>query len=108
MINAGIFNSGLLSRPRPQPGDQYDYTSAPADLVERATRLAEVCEQFGVDLPAAAAAFAGRHPAVVSVVVGLRTAGEVMDLVARWDRGVPPDLWSALAECGLLPAELAS
>jgi D-threo-aldose 1-dehydrogenase len=108
VINAGIFNSGLLSRPQPELGANYQYASAPTDVVERATQISLVCEQFGVDLPTAAAAFAGRHPAVVSVVVGLRTPGQVHDLVARWERTVPAELWAALTERGLLPAELAA
>ena len=65
--------------------------------------MARVCEEFGVDLPTAALAFAGRHPAVTSVVVGLRTRTQVRELVARWDRSVPEDLWTALEERGLVP-----
>jgi D-threo-aldose 1-dehydrogenase len=105
VINAGIFNSGLLSRRRPQPGARFDYVAVPSDLFERTTQIALVCDQFGVDLPSAAAAFAGHHPAVVSVVVGLRTPVHVHELIARWRRRVPEALWSALTEEGLLQAE---
>ncbi len=64
--------------------------------------MARVCERLGIDLPTAAIAFAGRHPAVVSVVVGLRTAAQVDDLVTRWERAVPDDVWTALGEQGLV------
>jgi D-threo-aldose 1-dehydrogenase len=104
VINAGIFNSGLLSRPRPRPDARYDYGPVPGAVFERTTRIARVCEQFGVDLPTAAAAFARRHPGVTSVVVGLRTPAHVRDLIARWERGVPEALWAALSEQGLVPA----
>ena len=103
IINAGIFNSGLLSRPRPRPGDQYDYGPVPDHVLERTTRIARLCKRFGVDLPTAALAFARRHPAVASVVVGLRTPTQLRELVARWDRSVPEDLWTALEERGLVP-----
>ena len=103
IINAGIFNSGLLSRPRPRQGDQYDYRPVPDDVLERTTRIARLCKRFGVDLPTAALAFARRHPAVASVVVGLRTPTQLRELVARWDRSVPEDLWTALEERGLVP-----
>jgi aryl-alcohol dehydrogenase-like predicted oxidoreductase len=98
IINAGIFNSGLLSLPRPQPDARYAYDAVPPDVLERTIRIADVCEQFGVDLPTAAAAFARRHPAVISVVVGLRSAAQVRELVARWERSVPDGLWAALVE----------
>lgn len=102
IINAGIFNSGLLARPHPRPGDQYNYDAAPAGVFERATRIAGVCEHFGVDLPTAAIAFADNHAAVTSVVVGLRSPTQVHELVERWERTVPEGLWDALIEQGLL------
>jgi D-threo-aldose 1-dehydrogenase len=102
IINAGIFNSGLLALPRPRSDATYDYGPVPADVLERTNRMALVCEEFGVDLPTAAAAFARRHPAVVSVVVGLRTPDQVRELVTRWDRTVPEGLWAALADQGLV------
>jgi D-threo-aldose 1-dehydrogenase len=102
IINAGIFNSGLLSTPRPRPDATYNYGPVPVDLFERATRMARVCEQFAVDLPTAAVAFAGRHPGVTSVVVGVRTAAHVRELVARWQHPVPDGLWVALSDQGLI------
>jgi D-threo-aldose 1-dehydrogenase len=86
---------------------RYDYGPVPGDVLERSTRIARVCEQFGVDLPTAAVSFAGRHPAVVRVVVGLRTPAHVRDLVARWERPVPEGLWAALGEQGLVAPRTA-
>ena len=102
VINAGIFNSGLLSQPHPGPGDRYDYRPVSHDVLERTTKIARVCEQFGVDLPTVAGAFAARHPAVTSVVVGLRTPAQVHELVARWGRTIPDALWAALGDQGLV------
>jgi D-threo-aldose 1-dehydrogenase len=108
VINAGVFNSGLLAQPRPRADAPYDYGPVPATVLERATRIAAVCEDYGVDLPTAALAFAGRHPAVTSVVVGLRSPAQVHDLLVRWERPVPDGLWSALAAHGLVAPQTGS
>lgn len=102
VINAGVYNSGLLSRPWPVDGAPYDYGAAPPPVLDRARRVACVCARFGLDLATAATAFASRHPAVVSVVVGLRSPVQVRELGARWATTVPDDLWPALVAEGLL------
>ena len=53
-------------------------------------------------LPAAALAYPYRHPAVTSVVLGMRTPEQVkqnLDLAAR---PVPEALWDELRESGLI------
>jgi D-threo-aldose 1-dehydrogenase len=101
---AGVYNSGLLARPRPAAHATYDYAPAPAVVVARAHALADVCEAHGVSLPDAAVAFPLRHPAVVSVVVGAADPGQVDDAVDRYRRPIPDALWEDLAAAGLLPA----
>ncbi|MEV0624352.1 aldo/keto reductase [Nonomuraea wenchangensis] len=100
VLAAGVFNSGILATSR--PGSTFDYQPAPAPLVERATRIAEVCERHGVSLPQAAMAFPLRHPAVASVVLGARTPEEVTANAALWSRPVPDALWEDLESGGLL------
>lgn len=102
VIAAGVYNSGLMSRPRPGPEPMYDYEPAPAGLVARVHAIADVCEAHGVSLPEAAVAFPLRHPAVVSVVVGAADAGQVDDAVDRYHRPIPEALWTDLASAGLL------
>lgn len=103
VVAAGVYNSGLLSRPRPAADAQFDYAPAPAALLARVHAIADACERHGLTLPDAALAFPARHPAVVSVVVGARTAGQVADAVARAAAPVPEELWTELDELGLLP-----
>jgi D-threo-aldose 1-dehydrogenase len=62
-----------------------------------------VCARHGVSLRAAALAFPFGHPAVTSVLVGARSAGEVEDAVTSFERPVPGDLWADLVATGLLP-----
>lgn len=105
VIAVGVFNSGLLARERPGPDAKYNYTDAPPELVARATRIAEVCEQHGTTLPAAAIAFPFGHPAVVNVTLGVRTAGEVARNVDLRTGDVPARLWEQLRAEGLLRAD---
>ncbi|MFI6885289.1 aldo/keto reductase [Streptosporangium canum] len=101
VVAAGVFNSGLLATH--DPSGTYDYAPAPAPLLARARRIAAVCESHGVTLPQAALAFPLRHPAVVSVVVGARSAAEVARNAALTARPVPEDLWAELAAEDLIP-----
>ncbi|GAA0372540.1 aldo/keto reductase [Streptomyces blastmyceticus] len=103
VVAAGVFNSGILADPGADA--RYDYAPAPAATLARARRMAALCERHGVPLPAAALAWPARHPAVASVLVGMRSAAEVA-ANTRWAAtAVPPALWRDLAEAGLLPGE---
>ena len=96
VIAAGVFNSGLLADPK--PGAHYDYATAPAPLVERAQAMARTCAEFGVPLTAAAMQFPLRHPAVHTVLVGMRAADEVRANTAAFAVDIPDDLWAALED----------
>ncbi|MGW1749143.1 aldo/keto reductase, partial [Streptomyces sp. NPDC002092] len=106
VVAVGVFNSGLLSRDHPAEGMKYDYQDAPTDLVRRASAIAEVCEQYGTTLPAAAIAFPSRHPAVVNVTLGMRTAEQVRRNVELHAQRVPEGLWGELRAQGLIRAEV--
>ena len=96
VVAAAIYNSGLLSRAVVPDDAHYDYQPAPRELVERARAMAAVCERHGVTLPDAAVQFALRHPAVVSVVVGTRTAEQVVSSVQRYEAVIPDAVWDEL------------
>ncbi|WP_406468677.1 aldo/keto reductase [Streptomyces sp. NBC_01594] len=51
---AAVYNSGLLSSTAVDGSANYDYGAAPRAVVERAARIAAVCERHGVELPVAA------------------------------------------------------
>ncbi|RKR86523.1 D-threo-aldose 1-dehydrogenase [Micromonospora pisi] len=104
VVIAGVYNSGLLSRDRPPADAFYDYQQAPGDLIDRARRIASVCETYGVTLPQAALAFVRRHPAVVSTVVGVRNGSQAAEAVRRSGVAVADELWDELAAAGLLAA----
>ncbi len=66
-------------------------------MLARARGLAAACARHGVELPAAALQFPLRHPAVVSVVTGLRRPAQVADALARFAAPVPAGAWAGLA-----------
>ncbi|MET8285230.1 aldo/keto reductase [Streptomyces sp. NPDC048448] len=103
VVVGGAFNSGLLADPR--PGATYDYATAPRETLERALRLQEIAGRHGTTLRAAALAFPAAHPAVVSVLVGARSAHEVRDCAQQFATPVPAAFWRELREAGLLPEE---
>jgi D-threo-aldose 1-dehydrogenase len=105
VVAAGVFNSGLLSLPRPSAGATYNYTQAPRELIERAHRIADICERHGTSLPAAALQFPLAHPVVASVAVGCRTAEHVERNLQLFQALPPAELWTELRDDGLLRAD---
>lgn len=101
VVVGGVFNSGVLADP--VPGARFDYAEVPADVLERARRIADVCVSHDVPLPAVALQFAAAHPAVVSVLTGVRSVAELHANVDHFDRELPPQLWVDLVADGILP-----
>jgi D-threo-aldose 1-dehydrogenase len=101
VMGAGVFNSGLLATAT--PAGTFDYRPASAAVLDRARRVAKICEGYGVSLPQAAMAFPFRHPAMATIVVGARSAAEVRANTDLWQRHVPGDLWAELEADGLIP-----
>jgi D-threo-aldose 1-dehydrogenase len=102
VIAAGVFNSGLLASERPRDGATYDYEPAPAELLARVHRIADILERHGTSLPVAAAQFALAHPAVSTLCLGARSAVQVRRNAALLDEPVPDGAWAELSSEGLL------
>ena len=102
VLAGGVFNSGLLSRPRPPEDATYDYAPAPLRLLARAIRLADVCERNGVTLPQAALHFPMGHEAVQAILIGARTPEEIEADVALAATPVPAGRWADLVREGLV------
>ncbi|WP_063727967.1 aldo/keto reductase [Streptomyces sp. RTd22] len=102
VLAASIFNSGLLATARPVEGATFDYVPAEPRMLERALRMADVCEAHGVTLPEVAMAFPLRHPAVAGIVVGMRTADEVRRNMVAFGAEIPSRVWDDLRSEGLL------
>lgn len=101
VLAAGPYNSGLLGDAQ-GPGKFYNYAPADEATVARAQRFYDVFARTHTDVGAAALQFPLAHPAVASVVCGLRSIEEVDQAAARIQASIPADAWRALREAGLL------
>jgi D-threo-aldose 1-dehydrogenase len=94
VIVGGVFNSGVLIDPHANP--TYDYEPASKELVARTVSMQGICHAHDVSLPAAAMQFVLRHPAVTAVVVGARSAHEILFDLAAAACDIPTALWGDL------------
>ena len=99
-LAAGVFNSGVLARPR--AGSWYDYGPASDETLARAAAIDAVCQRHGVALRAAAVNFPLANPKVTAVVVGMAAPAEVDENLAALRTPVPDELWRELHGEGLL------
>lgn len=101
IIIGGVYNSGILANP--QPGAKYNYVDAPEELIRRAQQIKAVCDRYQVPLKAAAIQFPLGHPAVVSVLTGVRAVEELEENCRMFEFDIPDALWDELLAEGLLP-----
>lgn len=109
VVAVGVYNSGALAEEVPRPDLPYEYGPMPPAVLERITRLADLCRRHGTTVPTVALQFPLRHPAVAGVVFGADTADQVLQNVARFAEPVPDALWDDLAGIGMeLPVSLSA
>jgi D-threo-aldose 1-dehydrogenase len=104
VICGGVYNSGLLADP--DRNSTFDYHAAPPAIVAKARAMAQVCARHGIPLRAAALQFPLAHPAVASVLIGMRSAAEAADAAAMAALDIPGALWHDLIRAGLLDPEV--
>jgi D-threo-aldose 1-dehydrogenase len=75
VICGGVFNSGVLAAPNAEA--TFDYQRADGSLVAQAQKLGREAEAKGSSLIAEAIKFPFTHPAVSSVLLGMRSVSEV-------------------------------
>ena len=99
VVIGGPFNSGILVG-----RDLWNYTRAPAEVIDRVKAIAAVCDAHKVPLAAAALQFPVAHPLVSSIIPGPRNCDELNQIMEWWNTKIPPALWSDLKSAGLLDA----
>ena len=94
IVTGGVFNSGILANP--VSGARFDYRPASEAQLSRAQRLEEICSAYDVSLSAVAMQFSLTCPAVVSVLVGCRSAEQQERNLSDFHETIPPALWDEL------------
>jgi D-threo-aldose 1-dehydrogenase len=96
VIAAAPFNTGLLAYPEPPETGYFNYEQVTAEVLDRARQFAKAAGDHGADLPRAAVQFALRHPAVVAVLAGMKSAREVAANCGLVAADVSDDAWLAI------------
>ena len=104
VLLGGVFNSGILATGA-VAGAKYNYQDAPPHILEKVTKVQRVCDAHGVALPTAALHFALGHPAVVSVVLGVKNRWKSSVTWLRSQSKVRQALWTDLKAQHLLDAD---
>ncbi len=104
IILGAPFNTGILVRP-PSRKPTFNDMAAPPDMIDRVKRIREVCERHSVPVAAAALQFPMAHPAVATVIPGIRSSAELAENLAFAALPIPDDLWRELKSEALLHAE---
>ncbi len=95
VLLAAPFESGILATGA-VPGATFAYAPADAAVLRRVAAIEAACRDQGVALASAALQFPLRHPAVASVVAGMRSRAEVAANLAFMRAPIAPALWDAL------------
>ncbi len=101
IVIGGPYNSGVLAT-GPKPGAFYNYSEAPAAILERVGRIEAVCRSHGVRLIEAALRFPLLSERVVSVIPGGQSVAQAEENEAILDAAIPDALWADLKREGLV------
>ena len=101
ILVGGGFNSGILATGA-KPGAKYNYSPAPAAVMEKVAEIEAVCAAHNVPLAAAALQFVVAHPAIPSFIAGTRNVEQLQQNLSWFSHPIPSGFWTDLKSKGLL------
>jgi len=104
IVLGGPYNSGILITGA-VPGAYYDYAPAKPEIMDRVRKIEAVCKKHKVPLMAAALQFPLHHPAITSVIPGMRSPAEVVENLDLMGRKIPRAFWQELRDAKLIRPE---
>ena len=99
VVNAAPYGSGLLAK-GPDACPRYAYQSAPDAILDRARRLAAICDRHQVPLAAAALQFSMRDPRITSTIVGFSKVERIGQTLELAHCAIPEAIWPELEAVG--------
>lgn len=103
VIVGAPYNSGILARGAVKL-TTHNYLVPSPEVLSKVRRMEQICARYGVSLAAAALQFPLGHPAVVSVIPGVRSRPQVELNIRLMQEVIPEDFWRELVHEKLLDA----
>lgn len=104
IIIGGPYNSGILAT-GPKPGAYFDYEIAPQHILDKVSKIQDICQAHNVKMLDAAFQFPLSHPSVLSVIPGGQGVNEMATNIAAAHVDIPTALWDDLKASGLMRAD---
>ncbi|KAJ96678.1 aldo/keto reductase [Raoultella planticola] len=101
VVIGGGFNSGILATGAVENA-KYNYGPASQAILQKVSKIENVCRDYHVSLPAAALQFVLAHPAVPTIIPGTRTVAQLENCLEWIAAPIPDDFWRTLQQQGLL------
>jgi len=101
IVIGGPYNSGILAT-GPKPGAYYNYEIAPQHILEKVSRIQEICRAHNVAMADAAFQFPLLHSNVLSVIPGGQGVDEMAANINAASVDIPAELWTDLKVNGLM------
>ena len=92
VLNAAPYGSGMLAK-GPEAYPRYAYQQASPEMIERTRQLGEICDRYGVSLPAAALQFSLLDPRIDVTIVGMSRPERLQQTIDLASADIPAALW---------------
>ncbi|RIH58378.1 aldo/keto reductase [Streptomyces sp. SHP22-7] len=97
MVIGGPYSSGILAG-----GTHFEYQQAPAEILEKVSRLKALTQKHGISIKAAALQFSLAHPVAAAVIPGATRPSRIAEDTAALSETVPAAFWTDLRAAGLV------
>ncbi len=93
IVVGGPYSSGILAG-----GNHYEYAEAPADIVEKVSRIKALAQEHGIGIKSAALQFVLAHPAVAAAIPGATRPSRIAEDLGALTENVPYAFWKSLRD----------